>query len=81
MVEYKMRTFRTKANKSKRKRPKRTKRPKAKKKTKGKKKKGRSSSWNKKVSSVFREMKKTNARVTLSSAMKEASRRRKAGQL
>ena len=70
----KMRSKRTGPKRSKVKRAKATK----KKKTKGKKK---SSAWNKKVSSVYRELRKTNSKATLGDAMKEASRRRKAGKL
>jgi hypothetical protein len=39
------------------------------------------SDWNKKVMMIYREMKKKDKNVKLGSAMKEASRRKKAGKL
>jgi hypothetical protein len=39
------------------------------------------SDWNKKVMEVYREMKKKNPAVKLGAAMKECSRRKKAGKL
>jgi len=39
------------------------------------------SDWNKKVMMIYREMKKKDKNVKLGSAMKEASRRKKAGNL
>lgn len=46
----------------------------------GKTRKG-ASDWNKKVMEVYRELKKKNPGVKLGAAMKEASRRKKAGKL
>jgi hypothetical protein len=39
------------------------------------------SDWNKKVMMIYRDMKKKNKNVKLGEAMKEASRRKKAGKL
>ena len=39
------------------------------------------SDWNKKVMMIYREMKKKDKKVKLGAAMKEASRRKKAGKL
>jgi hypothetical protein len=39
------------------------------------------SDWNKKVMEIYRELKKKNPSVKLGAAMKEASRRKKAGKL
>lgn len=39
------------------------------------------SDWNKKVMEIYRELKKKNPGVKLGAAMKEASRRKKAGKL
>jgi len=39
------------------------------------------SSWNKKVMEIYRELKKKNPSVKLGAAMKEASKRKKAGKL
>ena len=39
------------------------------------------SDWNKKVMEIYRELKKKNPGVKLGAAMKEASRRKKKGQL
>jgi len=39
------------------------------------------SDWNKKVMMIYREMKKKDKNVKLGAAMKEASRRKKAGKL
>jgi hypothetical protein len=48
----------------------------------GKTRKGKGASdWNKKVMEVYRELKKKNPGVKLGAAMKEASRRKKAGKL
>ena len=46
----------------------------------GGKKKG-PSDWNKKVMEIYRELKKKNPSVKLGAAMKEASKRKKAGKL
>jgi hypothetical protein len=43
--------------------------------------KGGASDWNKKVMEIYRELKKKNPAVKLGAAMKEASRRKKKGQL
>ena len=39
------------------------------------------SDWNKKVMEIYRELKKKNPSVKLGAAMKEASKRKKAGKL
>jgi hypothetical protein len=43
--------------------------------------KGGASDWHKKVMAVYRELKKKNPATKLGAAMKEASRRKKAGKL